>query len=95
MFAEFAFVPLVLFIVIGLPIICGTLISLARILSGREGGRISGRKKRHGGGAEADEGELIQEIHRGLNRMEARIEALETIVLHTENKPSPSRSTHE
>ena len=34
----------------------------------------------------SDETELIQEIHKGLSRMEERVEALETILLERERK---------
>ena len=42
-----------------------------------------------GGGnrqAQADETRLMQELHQGLEKMEARIEALETILLETRNR---------
>lgn len=35
---------------------------------------------------QADEARLVQELHHGLERMEARIEALETILLETQNR---------
>ncbi len=38
----------------------------------------------------SEETRLIQEIHRGLSKMEERIEALETILLDPERKDKPS-----
>lgn len=32
-------------------------------------------------GADSEEAQLLQEIHRGLSRLETRVEALETLVL--------------
>jgi phage shock protein B len=37
-------------------------------------------------GAVDEETRMIQEIYRGLNQMEARVEALETLLLDKENK---------
>lgn len=77
----------VVFIVIGLPIICITLVTLAKILRGRgDGGRRPASSMN-----EADESELIQQIHRGLNRLEERIDSLETIVLSQERNRSSTR----
>lgn len=42
---------------------------------------LRGRKYRQNRHAEAQETQLIQEIHRGLARMEERVEALETLML--------------
>ena len=36
--------------------------------------------------AQADDVRLVQELHHGLEKMEARIEALETILLETRNR---------
>jgi phage shock protein B len=86
---------LIVFIVVGIPVICGTLISLAKIMRGKDDDRKSGRRHRghRRGSDEPDaqsEAELIQEIHRGLTRLENRIEALETIVI-SDSSRSPSR----
>ena len=71
-------VPVVIvFIVIGLPIMAGTLISLAKILKGDSG---KGKDKGKGRG-DRDEAELVQEIHSLVTRLEKRIDALETIVI--------------
>ncbi len=72
-------VPIVVvFIVIGLPVMAGTLIALAKILKGGSA--------KSGGAASREETELMQDIHRTLARLEKRIDALETIVLE---KPKP------
>lgn len=36
-----------------------------------------------------DDTELIQEIHRGLARMEQRVETLETLLLDKQDEPAP------
>ncbi len=41
----------------------------------------------------AEETQLIQEIHQGLQRMEERIEALETILLEPEHEPDKKGHT--
>jgi phage shock protein B len=77
---EETLVPItIVFIVIGIPVICGSLIAIAKILKGSGG-------KARGGKTEAEEAMLIQELHRGLTRLEERIESLETIILERERK---------
>jgi phage shock protein B len=66
---------MIVLIVIGLPIICGTILLL--VLLARRGGR--GKEQIH-----VNEARLIQELHQGLNRLERRIESLETILIETE-----------
>jgi hypothetical protein len=83
---------LIVFIVIGVPVICGTLIKLAKIMRGDPVDEPKSR--RHGREVKMDTAEetrLIQEIHRGLGRLESRLDALETIVLQGEPKPSATR----
>ncbi|MCC5833476.1 MAG: hypothetical protein JJU20_01970 [Opitutales bacterium] len=64
---------LIVFIVIGIPIICVTLIVLAKILKGSgSGSNASGN---------AEDLKILTELNRNLNRMEERIEALETIII--------------
>ena len=75
-----ALVPvLVVFIVVGIPVICGTLISLAKTL------RDSPSRK-GGSSLSEDEDQLLHEINRGLARMEERVEALETIIIERERR---------
>jgi len=52
--------------IIGLAIICWTIVKLAGTGNTRN--------------ASADEARIIQEIHRGLARMEERVESLETLL---------------
>jgi len=69
-------------IVVGLPIICGTLIKLAKIIRGDPSG--SGRKNRHQSGRE--EAQIMQDINSTLSRLEKRIDSLETIVLEKHSR---------
>lgn len=73
---EFLVPVLIVFIVVGLPIMSATLIKLAKIMKG-DGGD-SGAK---GPASSREEAQLMQEIHRSLSRLEKRIDSLETIVL--------------
>ena len=57
-------------------LLCGTVVYILRM---RHGGVSSSGKK-----ASRDEAMMIQEIYRGLEKMEKRIEALETILMDTE-----------
>ena len=75
---------LVVFIVIGLPVLSATLIKLARIIKGEDTQRR--RDKRSAGLSDSEEARLMQDLHRGLSRMEQRIEALETIILEKEQR---------
>tara|TARA_B110000438_G_scaffold302250_2_gene359389 strand:+ start:300 stop:548 length:249 start_codon:yes stop_codon:yes gene_type:complete len=73
---------LIVFIVVGIPIICGTLLKLAKLLIGDDG---SGRGLRARNKSKADldeETRLIQEMHQSLSRLGS----LETIVLQNERK---------
>lgn len=64
-------------------IIGGILLAALKILKGNEGGR--------GGESDREETRLIQELHRGLQRMEERVDALETLLLDK----STHRKTHD
>ena len=64
-------------IVIGLPVICGTIVVLVKIFHG--GG---GKRQRE---TEAEEARLIQQMHRDLTRLEERMESMETIVLERDH----------
>ena len=64
-------------IVVGLPVICGTFIIALVIMT-----KARGTKKTRA--QEAEETQLIQEIHRGLNNLEKRIESIETLVIERE-----------
>jgi phage shock protein B len=60
-------------IVLSLAVIGATVLMGIKILKGG----VSRKEQQN----EAQEARMIQEIHKGLSRMESRIEALETIVL--------------
>jgi phage shock protein B len=47
---------------------------------------IRGGFSRKGQQLQSEEAKMIQEIHKGLKRMEERVEALETIILERERK---------
>ncbi len=72
---------LAILMVFGIPIVailCASLVQLARILQAG-----SGRVRRD---QSEDETRLVQHIYEQLQRMEQRIEALETIVVDTDRK---------
>lgn len=64
--------------VMALAVVGGTILLAIRLIKG--GG---GREDRHQ--AESD-ARMLQEIYQGLARMEARVEALETIIIDTQKK---------
>lgn len=75
-----ALIPvLVVFIVVGIPVICGTLISLAKTLRDNP-------SNKGGSSLTEEEGRLLHDINRGLARMEERVEALETIIIERERR---------
>lgn len=59
--------------------ICGTILLAMKI---KHGG-LSARSR----DAQGEETRMIQEIYQGLSRMEARVEALETILMERREKP--------
>ena len=63
-------------ICVGIPVLAGTLIALAKIIKGDGAKGKSSRAS-----AAAEDADLIQSIHRGLNRLEKRIDAIETIII--------------
>ena len=72
---------LIVFIVVGIPVMAGTLISLAKILKGKPGGSNSSSS-----GSDREEAQIMQEIHHTVSRLEKRIDALETIVLEKKSR---------
>lgn len=64
-----------------LPVLCVTAVIIALIV----------RFNRPEDGSEEEETKLIQEMHRGLGRLEKRIESLETIVLDAETNRGGER----
>lgn len=71
----------IVFIVIGLPVICLTILSLYRIHYRKESRRI-----------EAEQYRILRELHDGLENFEKRIESLETIVLEKHRPSSHERN---
>ena len=69
----------IVFIVIGIPVICGTLLALAGIVRG------DGKKGKKNA-TNPSEVEALQEMQHILHRLEDRIESLETIVLTNEKR---------
>jgi phage shock protein B len=68
--------------VLAVAIIGSTILMAIKILKGglsRKGQRV-----------QTEEARMIQEIYQGLSRMEARVEALETIILERERKDRES-----
>lgn len=59
-------------------LVCGTILALVK--TRRSGLTPAGRK------AQSDEAAVIQELYRGLSRMEKRVEALETILMEGQGK---------
>jgi phage shock protein B len=51
---------------------------------------LKGGLSRKGQRVQSEEARMIQEIYQGLSRMEARVEALETIILDHERKDHES-----
>jgi|AP95_1055475.scaffolds.fasta_scaffold12574_4 phage shock protein B len=64
---------LFLFCAIGFPVACWTIIKVVKILKG------GGKKERK---ATAEETKMIQELHSSMEKLEDRIESLETILAH-------------
>lgn len=75
-------IPIVLIvfgsIVVGLSIVCWTLVRL--FTSSGRGGQI----------VRTEESKMIQEIYKGLTKMEQRVETLETLLLERDGKGNKS-----
>ena len=72
----------IVFIVVGLPVMGGTLIKLAKIIKGEQSGsNFSSDKKSKNPTSDRGEAEIVQEINQLVTRLEKRIDSLETIVL--------------
>lgn len=68
--------------VMALAVVGGTILLAIRLIRGEGGGREHRRQA-------AADARMLQEIYQGLERMEARVEALETILIHTKKKDAP------
>jgi len=66
-------------------IVFGSLIALAALICGTIIVILKARGTRSGG-ADSEEAQMIQELYRGLEKMESRIEALETILTDSREK---------
>ncbi len=67
-------------------IVFGSLIALAALICGTIVVILKARNRSGGGGISGEEAQMIQELYRGLERMETRIEALETILTEGREK---------
>lgn len=70
---PFVFVLGIIFIVVGVPVICGALVTIVKM--------GVAKNTRSGQQLDADETRVMQELHQSLTRMEKRIEALETLLI--------------
>lgn len=75
---------LIVLIVVGIPVVCATLIKLAKIIKGEPYSKSTAAK----GLSASDEARLLQDLNASLSRLEQRIDSLETLVLQ---KPNPKR----
>ncbi len=71
--SPFVFVLGILFIVVGLPVICGSLLSYHKQKNQFNESRAKDLDK--------EETEMLNDLHKGLERMDKRIQALETILI--------------
>ncbi|PHR24455.1 MAG: hypothetical protein COA36_15560 [Desulfotalea sp.] len=68
-------------------IIFGSIVALAALICGTILIVLKTRSRNNiGGGSDQEEAKIIQEIYRGLGRMEDRIETLETILMDNKEK---------
>lgn len=82
---EFLVPVLIVFIVVGLPVLSATLIKLAKIIKG-EPSNSGGNRQPNDPANDRQEAEIVQEINQLVTRLEKRIDALETIVLDQSRK---------
>lgn len=75
---EYLVPVLIVFIVVGLPVLSATLIKLAKIIKGEPS---SCGKSDNNGVSGREEAEIVQDINQLVSRLEKRIDSLETIVL--------------
>jgi len=69
--AEDVLLPIIIvFIVIGIPVLCGTAIAMKKMGANSKSSKT-----------DAEEAKIMQELHKGLTKMEKRIESLETIII--------------
>lgn len=71
--AEYIFVLAIISIAVGLPVISSLILKLSKQKHERESSHASSLSE--------EENKILNDLHRGLERMEKRIEALETIIM--------------
>lgn len=71
--SQYIFVLGILFIVVGIPVISGSILSYHK--------QNNEFKKSKGSELDKEETAMLNDLHRGLERMEKRIQALETILM--------------
>jgi phage shock protein B len=73
-------------------IVFGSIVALAALICGTILIIVKSRRD-HGprGGLDQEETKIVQEVYRSLERMEARIEALETILAESQEKEGSSK----
>ncbi len=71
--SEFVFVLGIIFLVVGLPVICGSILSYHK--------QQNQFRDARGKDLDKEETEMLNELHKGLERMDKRIQALETILM--------------
>lgn len=72
----------IVFIVIGLPIIGAFMLAFAKIMKG---------SSRSDSVTEGEESRMVQDMHRGLSKLESRIDALESIILDRDSRTRDDR----
>ncbi len=77
--------------IVAVMVIPAIAVSIAMIIRAVRGG--SSKKK--GTAVDASETKLIQEIHRGLSKMEARIDSLETILISKEERQAEEKKLND
>ena len=87
--SPFIFVLGILFIVVGIPVISGTWLSYYK-----EKNKFN---RERGNELDEEETKMLNDLHRGLERKDKRIEALEAelTALKTSNTPEPHHSTRD
>ncbi|HBH29589.1 MAG: hypothetical protein N839_0012885 [Desulfofustis sp. PB-SRB1] len=70
--------------VIIVAIVFGSIVTIAGLLCGTVLVIVRMRKSSSSSAGSADEARMVQELYRGLERMEQRVEALETILMDKE-----------
>lgn len=75
---EFSFLAILIFVLL---VVAGPFIFILVLVK-----MVAGNSKGNGKRMTAEETRAMQEIHRGLERMEKRVEALETIILDRSEK---------